>query len=352
MVTPENPPVPNTEDTSGRWLSSTYRTDLVSVIVPTFNRSEMLLELLDNLIDQSWKHVEVVVIDDGSSDGTTEAVQNWISKNNRPEFSVILLQQENAGPGSARNRGIAACSGEYIFCIDSDDLILPDALEVMVSELKRSGRPYCLSTCLIADRDGNADPANRDGEPIQISGAPMKSSWMTHSALYSRSAMERAGPYRERVRIGEDTDFHWRIAITNGPGHVIKRVTGLRREHDRGHLSLHRTSRQEAASSIATRSALFDWAIEHGQLTRHIAQDIAETFLIVGIKLGYYGAVEDKRLAFTTLANLGDMGPKWAPLASKLGKPDNRLYFVPFRAALWLARQGRLLRTIASRRFR
>lgn len=98
----------------------------VSVVIPAYNAGELLLEAIGSALDQTLASKEVIVVDDGSSDGTQERMERF-----RGRIRYIRFEQ-NRGPGAARNAGISASSGRYIALLDSDDLWMPTRLEVMV----------------------------------------------------------------------------------------------------------------------------------------------------------------------------------------------------------------------------
>jgi alpha-1,3-rhamnosyl/mannosyltransferase len=100
----------------------------VSVCIPTYNREYLLKETLDSVFAQTYKDFEVVIVDDGSTDGTKQMLE----KNG---YNVRYYWQENAGDAAARNKLIELANGEYISFLDSDDLLYPDALERMVSAI-------------------------------------------------------------------------------------------------------------------------------------------------------------------------------------------------------------------------
>ncbi|MDG2169844.1 MAG: glycosyltransferase family A protein [Opitutales bacterium] len=101
----------------------------VTVVIPAFNRKEKLQLALDSVLKQSLKPMEVVVVDDGSTDGTTEFLKEKFS-------SVTVLEQNNKGISAARNAGIRAANTDWIAFLDSDDVWMPDKLEKQMSALE------------------------------------------------------------------------------------------------------------------------------------------------------------------------------------------------------------------------
>lgn len=108
---------------------------LVSIIVPTYNSEKYIVESLQSITNQTYKNIEIIVINDGSNDGTKE-ILDAISKT---DSRIIIINKENEGVSKARNKGIDACKGEYIFFFDSDDIIESKCIEkvMIVIELKK-----------------------------------------------------------------------------------------------------------------------------------------------------------------------------------------------------------------------
>ncbi len=107
---------------------------IVSVIIPVFNSEELLKQCLDSVLNQTLKDFEIICVDDGSTDNSLEILRKYEENDER----IIVLYQENAGAGVARNKGIEIAKGEYIAFIDSDDWIESDALEKLYNNIKHN----------------------------------------------------------------------------------------------------------------------------------------------------------------------------------------------------------------------
>ena len=107
---------------------------LVSVIVPVYNVLPYLRESLDSVINQTYKDLEIIIVDDGSTDGS-DAVCEEYAKDSR----VKVIHQKNHGLSAARNVGLDIARGDYIAFLDSDDVYLPDMIQTMVEGIKKSG---------------------------------------------------------------------------------------------------------------------------------------------------------------------------------------------------------------------
>jgi glycosyltransferase involved in cell wall biosynthesis len=110
-----------------------FEKGLVSVIVPTYNRANILPEALDSVWTQTYRPIELIVIDDGSIDSTEKVVEAWrLAHQGNEEFELSYFHQENSGAPSARNLGLIQSKGEYIQFLDSDDLLYPTMLTHVV----------------------------------------------------------------------------------------------------------------------------------------------------------------------------------------------------------------------------
>ena len=108
----------------------------ISVIVPVYNVKSYLSACLDSILNQDFDSYEIVVVDDGSTDGSGELAEQYAS---RHTDKIRVLHQENQGLGGARNTGIKDAKGEYVAFIDSDDWIKPNMLSTLWKEIQQTG---------------------------------------------------------------------------------------------------------------------------------------------------------------------------------------------------------------------
>jgi glycosyltransferase involved in cell wall biosynthesis len=102
---------------------------LVSIIIPVYNLEKILSKCLDSVINQTYKNLEIIVINDGSKDGSEAIIKNYAKKDKR----IVLISQKNGGQAKARNVGISQSTGEYIMFVDGDDWIEKDTIEDMMA---------------------------------------------------------------------------------------------------------------------------------------------------------------------------------------------------------------------------
>lgn len=120
------------------------RNTLVSVVVPVYKVEDYVGECLASILAQTHRRIEVVVVDDGSPDASIDVVNAVAARDRR----VRVIRQENAGLGAARNTGVRNARGEMLCFVDSDDTVPPNAIEVMLTSLMRSGSDFAVGSLL------------------------------------------------------------------------------------------------------------------------------------------------------------------------------------------------------------
>lgn len=119
--------------------------DLVSIIVPVYNVEEYLPKCLDSILNQTYKNLEIILVDDGSTDGSGVICDDYATKDKR----IKVIHKQNGGLSDARNVGIDICTGDYIGFVDSDDYIEIDMYETLLNYLKENNLDVCM--CASAD---------------------------------------------------------------------------------------------------------------------------------------------------------------------------------------------------------
>jgi hypothetical protein len=186
---------------------------LVSTIIPVFNRPAQLREAVASVLAQDWRPIEIIVVDDGSTDGTLAAAQA-LAREHRD--IVRVLSQPNAGPGAARERGRLAAQGEFIQYLDSDDVLLTGKFSAQAQALRT--RPDCgVAYGMTRYRHADGTVASGAWKDSGIARATMFPSfllerwWDTPTPLYRRELCDRAGPWSD-LRLEEDWEYDCRIA--------------------------------------------------------------------------------------------------------------------------------------------
>jgi glycosyltransferase involved in cell wall biosynthesis len=194
----------------------------VSCIVPVYNGERFLAEALESILRQTRPPDEIIVVDDGSTDGTGRIA-------NALGAPVRCVRQENAGPAAARNLGIRLAGGDFLAFLDADDLWLPRKLECQLARFQdRPELDYCVTHLqnfwmpeLAAEEKAFRDQPF--AQPLPAFSFP--------SFLGRRRMMDRVGPCREALRVASDTEWFIRARETGLPYEVLPEVLVRRRLH-------------------------------------------------------------------------------------------------------------------------
>jgi glycosyltransferase involved in cell wall biosynthesis len=185
----------------------------VSVIVPAYNVRDYIEEALISLKQQSFKAFEVLVVDDGSTDGTAEIVRRFCDRDSR----FKLLQKPNGGLSSARNHGMCHAIADYIALLDADDRYEPEKLAAHIEILEQHDNVGVVYSASKAIRDdGDSTFMQISGKPIYAD--PLKAllckNFIGHgsNAVFRRCIAEKVGFFDETLKSSEDMDYWIRIA--------------------------------------------------------------------------------------------------------------------------------------------
>jgi hypothetical protein len=184
---------------------------LVSVILPVYNGARFIAEAVQSIVSQQYGSLEIIVVDDGSTDDTAEIVT-------RLERDVRYVFQENAGPGAARNRGIRDASADLIAFLDADDLWAPGSLRFLLNGLLEHPELDVVHGYARLFKDGASNGGMDFMSPDEVFP------YYIGAGLYRRRAFEKAGLFEERLRFSEDTEWYWRAAEL---GLRIERLQGI-----------------------------------------------------------------------------------------------------------------------------
>ncbi|MBW1698889.1 MAG: glycosyltransferase [Deltaproteobacteria bacterium] len=206
---------------------------LVSVIIPTFNRGWILKEAIDSVLAQDFKHFELIIVDDGSTDNTRQVLEPYSDR-------LAIIRQQNAGVSSARNRGIASARGQFVAFLDSDDLWLPQKLSRQVSFFESNPDALICQTEEIWVRNGvRVNPKNRHKKE---SGTIFKRSLALclvspSAVMVRRSLFDKVGGFDETLPACEDYDLWLRVSYRY-PIHLIETPLIVKRGGHPDQLSL------------------------------------------------------------------------------------------------------------------
>jgi glycosyltransferase involved in cell wall biosynthesis len=213
---------------------------LVSVIVPTYNRAPLLMEAVESVWQQSYRPIELIVVDDGSDDETPQALREWRSERRDDEaFEFLLLRQPNLGAPAARNRGLVESLGEFIQFLDSDDLLHSRKLERQVGVLESDPEAdfVCSPSSLFNGvRDFEAPPYCGWEREHLLPEFVNELVWQTGSGLYRRRSCMRIGPWHEELARWQDWEYAVRFACLEPQVRYTPETLSLIRQHGLGRI--------------------------------------------------------------------------------------------------------------------
>jgi len=186
---------------------------LISVIIPTYNRADMLGDALDSLRRQSHTDWEAIVVDDGSTDAIGEVMARYTN-----DARIRYIHQANKGLSGARNTGIRAAKGDYVALLDSDDVCLPDRLRNQLAVFQAQPTIGLVAGgCIETDR--NLKPIrpveNWYGTPqLRLQDFLYTAPFCPSAVMARRECFERAGYFDESMKRAEDWDMWLRMVVT------------------------------------------------------------------------------------------------------------------------------------------
>ncbi len=205
------------------WMSAECVPGLVSVIIPTHNSARFLVDALASVLAQDYRPVEIIVVDDGSTDNTAEVLEEW-GRNVRGDGTVCLhsFRQGQKGAPAARNKGLMESHGEYIQFLDADDILSSGKIALQVSVLSASGPGKAVAYgpwryfAKAGDRIGmyEAHHEAHGGEWLK----EWLSGWFSpnHSLLWRRSDVWELGPWDESLAADNDGEYAMRYLACGG----------------------------------------------------------------------------------------------------------------------------------------
>jgi glycosyltransferase involved in cell wall biosynthesis len=199
----------------------------VSVIIPSFNYGRFLGAAIESVISQTWKNVEVIVIDDGSTDNTPEVAARYPT--------IQYVRQQNQGRCASRNNGLLKATGEFVVFLDADDTLRPDALEAEVDLLKRHPQSmFVTGRAELVDSQGDSldklSPPCRD--PSDPLGSILCENFIRHPAcvMFRKTVFNSVAPFDSRWDPVEDFDLNFRI-LQHYPVVVYDGIVSDYRQH-------------------------------------------------------------------------------------------------------------------------
>ncbi len=203
---------------------------LVSVVMPAYNCEEFIGEAIDSVLRQTYNHYEIIIINDGSTDGTEETILRLDSA------LITLINQPNKGVASARNTGIQQARGEFIAFLDSDDIWQNDTLTLQYEHLEKDqdiglvyGDMELFDSTGILSENWLVEAGWPRPEGFIFKDLLFKCLFQTSTVMVRREVLDDVGLFDDSLLLGEDYDLWLRIAAKYKIGYIPKVITKYRR---------------------------------------------------------------------------------------------------------------------------
>jgi len=262
-----------------KWIPAECREGLVSVIVPCYNRAGIVTETLESVWLQSYRPVELIIVDDGSTDDSRTVVDEWVNRKNGVfdrDFSIRMITQENGGASKARNTGLMACGGEYIQFVDSDDLLHHEKLSIQVAALREHKTDFCVCNYKHFRESAEDDDTIVDffSRSHSINDFPLVYPMDTPAPLFRRGAIINAGEWNTSLRVAEDFEYNFRLLCRGARGIWLDQALVYVRKH-------HGTERLQAAPLRGRYRSMYHGlaememeAVESGRCTKRLLRSL------------------------------------------------------------------------------
>ncbi len=187
---------------------------LVSILIPAYNSEKWIKQTIKSAVSQTWNNIELIIVDDGSSDNTFEIAKSFESK------SVKVVSQPNSGASAARNKALSLAQGDFIQWLDSDDLIAPDKIEIQLKSSNFDPHTLELHSSSWGFFFFNIQRANFSSNPLWQDLTPVE--WLKYHIgegyfmfpavwLVSRELTDLAGLWDERLSLNDDGEYFARL---------------------------------------------------------------------------------------------------------------------------------------------
>lgn len=191
---------------------------LISIIVPSFNRADLIAETLNSVFSQTYQKWECIIVDDGSSDNTIDIINSFIEKDSR--FSFIERNRFPKGAPTCRNIGLDFSNGEFIIYLDSDDILAPYCLEQRINKFRVHFDMDFLvfKSLLFVDKPfSNGFYWNIDNEENDLSRfIKLDALWQTSGPIYKKEFLLKMKGFKEDLIFWQDYDLHLRCLLKKG----------------------------------------------------------------------------------------------------------------------------------------
>lgn len=207
--------------------------DLISVVIPVYNGEKYLAEAIESVLAQTHRTLEVIVVNDGSSDGSEQVAKSF--------GNVRYFHQSNLGNAAARNRGVENASADYVAFLDQDDRFAPEKLEKQLASLQTTQKSYSICHGRFFLHEGQSwpswvEPRFRGNDHL---------CYVPGSILAHTSAFDLIGPFDSHYALGSDSDWFFRAKDAGLDPAIVEESLLYKRVHDKNQSNNVRTAHHE-----------------------------------------------------------------------------------------------------------
>ena len=209
---------------------------LVSIIIPTYNREKIIAKALESALNQTYSEIEVIVVDDGSTDNTKSLIEKYIKVYGD---KLKYFYKENSGVSAARNVGIKVSKGEYISFLDSDDCIFPEKIEFQLNSIISNNADFCYCGHINVNKNGDLISESRINyiennilcNYIKNKTTPNTNSWLIKKSLFDNIL------FRVGCSWGEDMEVFSKLSAGGKACYVDKNLVIVKVGNEENRLS-------------------------------------------------------------------------------------------------------------------
>ena len=184
----------------------------VSVIIPNYNAEKYILKCINSVLIQTYKNIEIIIIDDGSTDESWNIIESIKEKNN----NIIAIKQPNLNASIARNKGIDLASGKYVLFLDSDDELFEDSIENLVMEMEYGNIDMVIGNFIDIDINNHIIGKHKEVDDIYICKNHMECIGLTpnpSNKFFKLDIIKNNNIYFGNIRIGQDLNFYLKYIL-------------------------------------------------------------------------------------------------------------------------------------------
>ena len=227
----------------------------ISIIIPTYNRGNFILNAVNSVINQSFSNWELLIIDDGSSDNTRDIISPYLK-----DLRIKYFRQLNSGAPRARNYGLQEATGNYILFLDSDDEIEHRKLEKHFTLLQKMDLDVCVSEMLEVNHENGYQRFIKKIKPcgnLAYEYITKRIKWPTHTPIWKKEFLLREAGFDENLIANQDYEFYSRLLL-NKPkvgyiNEVLSIVNNYRSSEDKVKIRKNRRDIKKVKNRIKSR---------------------------------------------------------------------------------------------------